>query len=70
MGIYFLHAFEHQSLLFLIEVARYVHFMYIFEASYNMSATQVNKIYIMDQSELLNLWAGIGTLTHCKIGSW
>ena len=39
---------------------------YTFEASYNMSATQVNKIYSMDQSEFLNLWAGIGTLTCSK----
>ena len=38
---------------------------YIFEAKYSMSATQANKIQSMDQSEVLNLWAGIGTLTYC-----
>ena len=38
---------------------------YIFEASYSTSATQANKIYSTDQSEPLNLWAGIGTLTYC-----
>ena len=37
---------------------------YIFEASYSTSATQVNKILSMDQSELLNLWGDIGTLTY------
>ena len=35
--------------------------VYIFEASYSTSATQANKIWSMDQSELLNLRAGIGT---------
>ena len=36
---------------------------YIFETSYSTSDTHANKS--MDQSELLNLWAGIGTLTCC-----
>ena len=35
---------------------------YIFKASYCTPATQTNKIQSMDQSELLNLWAGVGTL--------
>ena len=38
---------------------------YIFEASYSTSATQANKISSLDQSEFLNLWAGIGTLRYC-----
>ena len=38
---------------------------YIFKVSHSMSVSQANKIYSMDQSELLNLWAGIGTLTFC-----
>ena len=37
---------------------------YIFEASYITSSMQAKKIQILDQSELLNLWAGIGTLTY------
>ena len=37
---------------------------YIFEASYRASATRVNKIYSMGQSELGNLLAEIGTLTY------
>ena len=37
---------------------------YIFGISYSASATRANKIYSMDQSELLNPWAGIGTLTY------
>ena len=40
---------------------------YIFEASYSTSATRVNKIRNLDQSELLNLRAGIGTSTYSKI---
>ena len=44
---------------------------YIFEASYSTSATwQAKTISGMDQSELLNLWAGIGTLTYCYIVSY
>ena len=39
---------------------------YIFEASYRMSAMQANKIQSMDQSELLNLGAVIGTLIYCR----
>ena len=39
---------------------------YIFETSYSTSDTHANKS--MDQSELLNLWAGIGTLTYCQTG--
>ena len=37
---------------------------HIFESSYSMSAIPANKIWSTDQSELLNLWAGIGTLTY------
>ena len=37
----------------------------IFKASYSTSAMEANKIYSVDQSELLKLWAGIGTLTYC-----
>ena len=39
---------------------------YIFQASDSMSATRVDKIYSMDQSELGNVWAGIETLTYSK----
>ena len=39
---------------------------YIFEASYSTSATQASKIQSIDQSELLNPRAGIGTLTVCN----
>ena len=40
---------------------------YIFEVNNSTSATQANKIQSMDKSELLNLWAGIGTLMYCYI---
>ena len=41
--------------------------VYIFEASYSMSATRINKIWGMDQPELLNLSAGIATLANEKV---
>ena len=37
---------------------------YIFEAFY--STPQAHKIWSMDQSKLLNLWAGNGTLTYSQ----
>ena len=40
---------------------------YVFEASYSTLATHANKILNMDQSEVLNPWAGIGTLTSCQL---
>ena len=40
---------------------------YIFEASYSTSATQANKIWSLDQSELLNPWAGIGNSMYCYV---
>ena len=43
---------------------------YILENSYSTSATQANKIRSMDQSELLNLWAVIGTLTYSINEKW
>ena len=43
---------------------------YILEAGYSMSTTQANEIQSMDQSELLNLWAGIGTFNLLYYGSW